>query len=58
MMQQNTKVTFMLVFLRGGVAAIFDLCLLINPKPKVDNSFESLGSCLTQPVIFVVVCRV
>ncbi|XP_075941538.1 uncharacterized protein LOC142943729, partial [Anarhichas minor] len=49
----------------GGVAAIFDSSLLLNPKPKLDyNSFESLVLSLShptwktiQPVIFVIVYR-
>uniref|UniRef100_A0A8D0CS33 Reverse transcriptase domain-containing protein n=3 Tax=Sander lucioperca TaxID=283035 RepID=A0A8D0CS33_SANLU len=49
----------------GGVAAIFDSNLLINPKPKLNyNSFENLVLNLqhptwktVQPIIFVVVYR-
>ena len=49
----------------GGVAAIFNSCLLINPKPKLRyNSFESLVLSLPhqskkyqQPIIFAVVYR-
>ena len=49
----------------GGVAAIFDSRLLINPKPKLSyNSFESLILSLShptwktqQPVLFVIVYR-
>lgn len=49
----------------GGVAAIFDSSLLINPKPKQNyNSFECLILSLshpnwkiTKPIIFVIVYR-
>ncbi|KAM7366739.1 hypothetical protein PAMP_014689 [Pampus punctatissimus] len=49
----------------GGVGAIFDSSLLINPKPKLNyNSFESLVLSLThptwktlQPVLFVILYR-
>ncbi|TKS65475.1 hypothetical protein D9C73_028281 [Collichthys lucidus] len=49
----------------GGVGAIFDSSLLINPKPKLNyNSFESLVLSLThptwktlQPILFVTVYR-
>ncbi|MDF4405412.1 hypothetical protein P3471_22925, partial [Vibrio parahaemolyticus] len=49
----------------GGVAAIFNSSLLINPKPKLDyNSFESLVLSLlhpiwktSQPLPFVIVYR-
>ncbi|MDF4326838.1 hypothetical protein P3395_25840, partial [Vibrio parahaemolyticus] len=49
----------------GGVAAIFNSCLLISPKPKLDNnSFESLVLSLlhptwktSQPLLFVIVYR-
>uniref|UniRef100_A0A4W6G917 Reverse transcriptase domain-containing protein n=1 Tax=Lates calcarifer TaxID=8187 RepID=A0A4W6G917_LATCA len=49
----------------GGVAAIFNSTLLINPKPKLNyNSFESLVLSLShprwktlKPVLFVVVYR-
>jgi len=35
----------------GGVAAIFDSSLLINPKPKLNyNSFESLVLSLSHPI--------
>ncbi|XP_074501484.1 uncharacterized protein LOC141773537, partial [Sebastes fasciatus] len=49
----------------GGVAAIFDSSLLINPKTKLNyNSFESLVLSLShptwkalQPILFVIVYR-
>ena len=49
----------------GGVGAIFDSSLLINPRPKLNhNSFESLVLSLShptwktlQPILFVIVYR-
>jgi len=49
----------------GGVAAIFDSSLFINPKPKLNyNSFKSLVLCLShptwktlQPILFVILYR-